>query len=161
MHLNNEKCRTLQTVNFLKTFLEFSFILSIFFLSFDHSPRKSVKKQFNINWKKPFKRCIWSIFTSCAECRFKESSAVYFYFKFLKVVLPLALDSAFATFFFNSKDSRTFLYIVPFSTYVFDMDQDFLVSVLDVHKDNLQFIWPSLVCSIQNSSFISLDCVNE
>ncbi|EFX85112.1 hypothetical protein DAPPUDRAFT_194080 [Daphnia pulex] len=38
------------------------------------------------------------------------------------------------------------------------MDQDFLVSVLDVHKDNLQFIWPSLVCSIQNSSFISLDC---
>ena len=40
------------------------------------------------------------------------------------------------------------------------MDQDFLVSVLDVHKDNLQTFWPSLVCSIQNSSFIALDCVS-
>ena len=45
-------------------------------------------------------------------------------------------------------------------TLTFDMDQDFLVSVLDVHKDNLQTFWPSLVCSIQNSSFIALDCVS-
>jgi hypothetical protein len=99
---NSSNCKILK--NFSRIFIHFEY----FFLSFDHSPRKSVKKQFNITWKKPFKRCIWSIFTSCAECRFKESSAVYFYFKFLKVVLPLALDSAFATFFLNSKDSRSF-----------------------------------------------------
>lgn len=73
------------------------------------------------------------------------------------LLLPLHLPH----FIFIRKTAVAFLDIVPLSTYVFDMDQDFLVSVLDVHKDNLQFIWPSLVCSIQNSSFISLDCVNE
>ena len=37
---------------------------------------------------------------------------------------------------------------------------DFLVSVFDVHKDNLQTIWPCLICAIQNASFVALDCVS-
>ena len=40
------------------------------------------------------------------------------------------------------------------------MAKDFLVSVMDVHEENLQFIWPALVYAIQNSSFIAIDCVS-
>ncbi|KZS11560.1 putative Target of EGR1 protein 1 [Daphnia magna] len=38
------------------------------------------------------------------------------------------------------------------------MEESFMVSVFDAHKDNLQFVWPSIVCSIQNASFIAVDC---
>ena len=41
------------------------------------------------------------------------------------------------------------------------MEKDFLVSVMDVHQDNLQSIWPCLVFAIRNSSFIALDCVSS
>ncbi|KZS19755.1 Uncharacterized protein APZ42_013718, partial [Daphnia magna] len=34
-----------------------------------------------------------------------------------------------------------------------------LMVPVDAHKDNLQFVWPSIVCSIQNASFIADDCV--
>ena len=39
------------------------------------------------------------------------------------------------------------------------MEKDFIVSVMDVHQENLQQVWPGLVFSIQNSSFVGIDCV--